>query len=550
MAWPAVCFTAASTAAVLHAQLPSLAAQPAATSATQAEPAAPSVAPDSPLASVRAYLAAADSGRWEHAARYLLVPAAEQGRAAQLAERLKGVIDSRRVIDLETLSAASEGSLDDGLPEDLEQVGTVAVAGTAGVAGSDEPMRLRRTTDAQGTFWAFSPNTIARVDQWYTALPDRWVREALAGGRFDVLLQSGFFGVLWLHWILLPIIALLAWAIGRVVEVILRRFVSFVTSRTATTLDEQLAGTLGPPISLAIGVLLFALGCLIIQITREAIAVVGVLIRPVMAFALFWALWRTVPVLVVWISGHRWAMHSPSARNVLSIGANLLRGLIAGFGMLVIIAAFGFPIGTALAGLGIGGLALAFGAQKTVENLFGSVALAVDQPFRIGDFVKVDDFVGTVEDVGLRSTRFRTLDRTVVSIPNGKLADQRLESFEVRDRMRLAATIGLTYGTTQSQMKAVLAGLEGVLRDHPRIWPTAMVVKFKEFGASSLDIEIMAWFAVPTWGDFQACREQVLLGFMGVVEAAGTSFAFPTRTVHIVQDSPEPDRVGAPAPSS
>jgi MscS family membrane protein len=101
--------------------------------------------------------------------------------------------------------------------------------------------------------------------------------------------------------------------------------------------------------------------------------------------------------------------------------------------------------------------------------------------------------------------------------------------------MRLATTIGLTYDTTQSQMQTVLAGLERVLRTHPRIWPDAVVVKFKEFAASSLDIEIMAWFNVPTWGDFQACREEVLLAFMGVVEQAGASFAFPTRTVHLVQ---------------
>jgi MscS family membrane protein len=202
-----------------------------------------------------------------------------------------------------------------------------------------------------------------------------------------------------------------------------------------------------------------------------------------------------------------------------------------------VLSAFGFPIGTLLAGLGIGGLALAFGAQKTVENLFGSVSLAVDQPFRVGDFVKVDDFVGTVEDIGLRSTRFRTLDRTLITIPNGKLADQRLESFAVRDRMRLAATLGVTYSTTRSQMQTVLEGFERVLREHPWIWPEAMVVRFKEFGPSSLDIEVMAWFQVPTWGDFQLCRQEVLLAFMQVVEDAGTSFAFPTRTVHVVNEN-------------
>ena len=134
-----------------------------------------------------------------------------------------------------------------------------------------------------------------------------------------------------------------------------------------------------------------------------------------------------------------------------------------------------------------------------------------------------------------------SLDRTVISIPNGKLADQRLETFAPRDRVRLATTIGVEYGTTHAQMQEVLEGCERVLREHPKTWPDAVVVKFKELAASSLDIEIMAWFQVPTWADFQQCRQEVLLGFMKVVEDAGTGFAFPTRTVHLVgEPTPQP----------
>jgi MscS family membrane protein len=158
----------------------------------------------------------------------------------------------------------------------------------------------------------------------------------------------------------------------------------------------------------------------------------------------------------------------------------------------------------------------------------------VDAPFRVGEFVKVEDFVGTVEAIGLRSTRIRTLDRTVVAIPNGRLAEMRLESFSARDRMRLACTLGLVYQTTAAQMRRVLEGLEDVLRSHPLIWPKAVVVRFKEFGPSSLDIEVMAWFQTADWPEFQLVRQEVLLEFMGVVEQAGTTFAFPTRTVHVV----------------
>jgi len=148
--------------------------------------------------------------------------------------------------------------------------------------------------------------------------------------------------------------------------------------------------------------------------------------------------------------------------------------------------------------------------------------------------VKVDDFVGTVETLGLRSTLIRTLDRTLVSIPNGRLAEMRLESYSARDRMRLACTVGLVYATSAAQqMRQVLEGLEAVLRGHPSIWPDAVVVRFKEFGPSSLEIEIMAWFQTSIWSEFQLIRQDVLLQFMDVVEGARTSFALPTRTVHL-----------------
>jgi MscS family membrane protein len=115
----------------------------------------------------------------------------------------------------------------------------------------------------------------------------------------------------------------------------------------------------------------------------------------------------------------------------------------------------------------------------------------------------------------------------------------RVESYTARDRMRLACTLGLVYDTSASQMRDVLEGLERVLRDHPKIWPDTVVVRFKEFAASSLDIEVMAWFLTRDYGEFQEFRQEVLLGFMDVVERAGTSFAFPTHTVHVASQSNE-----------
>lgn len=271
----------------------------------------------------------------------------------------------------------------------------------------------------------------------------------------------------------------------------------------------------------------------------------------------FWVLWRWVDVAQGRLLESPSAAANPSARNLIQVGSKLVKGAIVFVAFLAVLSIFGYPVTTLLAGAGIGGVALAFGAQKTIENLFGSMSLAADQPFRPGDFVKVQDFLGTVEQMGLRSTRFRTMDRTVITIPNGSLADQRLETYSARDRLRLNTVIGLEYQTTFAQMQEVLAGFKRVLREHPHIWPGSVIVRLKEFGSSSLDIMVMAWFEVPSWEDFLQCREEALLGFMGVVEEAGTRFAFPTRTVHLSGgSSPSPaverghGRGVAPAPAA
>jgi len=195
-----------------------------------------------------------------------------------------------------------------------------------------------------------------------------------------------------------------------------------------------------------------------------------------------------------------------------------------------------------LAGLGIGGLALAFGAQKTIENLFGSISLAADQPFRVGDFVKVGQFAGNVERIGMRSTRIRTLDRTVVTIPNGQLADMQIEDFASRDRIRFTATLSLVYGTSEAQVRRVLTQIEAMLRANPKVWPDP-VAKLLGFSPSSVDIELQFWLATSDYDEFRELRQEALLGIMRIVAEAGTSLS-PTHTVHVAWaprgDSPRP----------
>jgi MscS family membrane protein len=235
---------------------------------------------------------------------------------------------------------------------------------------------------------------------------------------------------------------------------------------------------------------------------------------------------------------------SHSARALLALAVRAGKILVLAVGLVSALSQLGYPVAGLIAGLGVGGLAVALAAQKTVENLFGSISLAVDQPFRVGDFVKVEDFTGMVEMIGLRSTRFRTLDRTIVTVPNGRLADMRIESFAPRDRLRLAFTAGLVYGTTAAQVREIVQGFEAALRAQPKLWPDALTVRLKEITQTSLDIEVQAWFTTTDFPEFQGIRQELLLGFLALVEGAGTSFAVPTRAVHVHQGEPLP--VGKP----
>jgi MscS family membrane protein len=312
------------------------------------------------------------------------------------------------------------------------------------------------------------------------------------------------------------------------------------TRRSAIEWDDELADALGGPLGAGLAVIalwhvlpMLPLAPRASSLVRNGVVITGTAV-------VLWLAFRIIDVGHGVMRRRAWAVAQPAARSLLALAARLIKVVLLVITLITGLAVLGLPVASLIAGLGIGGLALALAAQKTVENLFGTLSIGVDQPFREGDFVRIGDVLGTVEAIGLRSTRVRTLDRTVVTIPNGQLADTGAESLTARDRMRLACIVGLIYETTGAQMRAILADLEQVLRAHPKIWPDAVVVKFKEFGQSSLDVEIMAWFQTEDWGEFQGIRQEILLAFMDVVERHGSSFAFPTRTLHIASGPAAP----------
>ena len=494
-----------------RAQAPGLQRPTAEATPAAAPPAAPAgasatehvlEAPDSPRASVRAFIELTTrKGDYRGAARYLTIPPGEDARGPQLARRLRAVLERYIEVDLDALSPLAEGATDDGLPPGVDVLGKVPDG-----RGGDDPIYLVRSRDAQGQHWAFSRQSVSRIDGWYDALPDRWVRDWMPAP----LQLYGPRDLMWWQWLALPVLALVVLALGHVLGSLTASLLRRFFKRTSNPWDERLLQRTAPALTLLAAVVVASILLGWLALLPAAEAFVRSSLGSVATVAVFWGLWRSVDVWREFLLGRAWAVGNPSARSLISVGSNLGKAFVAVAGVVATLAAFGYPVATVLAGLGLGGVALAFGAQKTIENLFGSVSLAADEPFRVGDFVRIEDFTGNVERIGMRSTQIRTLDRTLITIPNGKLADMRIEEFASRDRIRLALTLSLVYGTTEEQIRRILAGAEAVLRRHPHTWPDTVVVKFLGLGASSLDIEVMAWCDSGDFDLFRDYRQEVL----------------------------------------
>ncbi|NVB77696.1 MAG: mechanosensitive ion channel family protein [Kofleriaceae bacterium] len=341
------------------------------------------------------------------------------------------------------------------------------------------------------------------------------------------------------QWIGIVAVLVVAIILGRLGAWILTYIGSKLTGRTETSFDDDLVRRLRSPIRMVIATGIARLAVVPLDLPAKANGIALQILVTLFALALVWGALRAIDVMHTHLTTAQWARTRPSSRALLSLVSRVAKVLVIVIAGISFMSGLGLPVASLLAGLGIGGIALAFGAQKTVENLFGAVSIGVDQPFREGDFVRVEaDVMGTIETVGLRSTRIRTLDRTVVSLPNGRLADMRIETFAPRDRIRYTTVLSLMYGTTAAQMREVLAGVEGLVRGHAGVWKDDIVVRFMGFGVSSLDIEIICFFSTADMGTFRTWKQEILLGIMDVIERAGTALAVPKRTVAVIDDRP------------
>jgi MscS family membrane protein len=352
--------------------------------------------------------------------------------------------------------------------------------------------------------------------------------------RFVNLLHGLFPGIdeTLFHWVAGSILFFAAILLRHIIVNIIFHYLKKLAAKTETTLDDKLfpalenpAATLVMVVGIFAAVSVFPLSPQLDRLLAEGAKVA------VLAVGL-WAMIRAGGGLLDHLEELAHGKRMTVATFMPLIKKTLLVFAVV-FGVLVIAQNQGLPVQSFLAGLGIGGLAFALAAQDTIANLFGSFVVVVDQPFKVGDVVRIGSNEGTVEDIGLRSTKIRTAARTLIVIPNKSVAGEAITNFTRMPQRRVDQTLGLTYDTTPEQMQAVLEDIRTLLREDPGVHPQTIIVHFANYGPSSLDIQLV-WFAAdPDWAAHMAVRERINLKIMRAVAARGLSFAFPTQTVSL-----------------
>ncbi len=478
-----------------------------------------------PYGTVMGFLAAAEQEDYQRASEYLESKMSGK-KKEELAHLLKIVLDRGLKISMDTVSRKPEGNLDDGLSSKLEKVGTAEYEGE-----SLDILLHRIDQKAAAPIWLFSSETLLGIpdaaEQLNPPLVERIFPKKFWGTRMAFLPLP--------HWIfilfILPLLLAFSWLLARV----LIRIVRPLVLRRLNNLTESDTAWLTIPITLSIFAFLLRIlsplsAYLYLRIFWFGAGTV------LMIMALTWLLVRMVKLARRLQIARLRQIQLLNKIILTEMVTWLVQGVLIVAGLLLILKQLGFELTTAVAGLSIGGIAIAFAAQKTIENLFGTVMVITDQPIRVGDFCLAGNIEGTVESIGLRSTRIRTLNRTLVTIPNGQFSAMSIENLTHRDKFLFRHKFGLRYETTAEQLQHVLEEIRKMLSEYPGVEPKTHRTRFVRFGDFSLDIDVLAYVLTPDWEGFLAAQEDLLIRLMGIIEASGTSFAFPSQTMYITND--------------
>ena len=300
--------------------------------------------------------------------------------------------------------------------------------------------------------------------------------------------------------------------------------------RQDTARDEAIVAAITPPLRLLITIIGLQVILLIVQLPPALHTAETQLVASLTAVAIFWTFYRLTDVVAN--SLERAKSLAMLDHTVMRFGRQLGRAIIILVVFIIVLSQWGFDLAGLVAGLGIGGLAVALAAQDALANLIGYFVIITDSPFKVNHYIQIDDVEGFIEDITFRSTRLRKRDRSLVIIPNQTVVNSMITNWSRLKRRQIKIVLGVTYDTTDDQMRAIIADIHAMLDVHEQVAKTGKMVEFVEFGASSLDIMILCLAETVIWEDMQAIKADINLKLMRLLKQHGLSVAFPTTTLN------------------
>jgi len=514
----------------------SLAGQSAITQALQAANPTPSITPlatdplgrTTPSSTVLGFLKAAQAGDYTIAAQYLQMSAARrQSDGEQVVTKLKLVLDKAAFSGNFSRFTQPEGIPQEGVPLGRQRLGTMSSGDV------DVDLDLVRVSDANaGKIWLVSADTLAKLPE----LADQVVARQVESRLPNVLVKHQLGGMPLWQWLALllaaPLAAALGWLVLAILEIPLRWW-----ARHRGQMDVANWRSVSGPAWFLAGTLIHQVCAFYLRMPLLPRHYYFQVTAVALILSATWIAWRFVRWSLRRVRMQALAHGHAGTGSLILLGERILKFVIFVLGVLAVLSNLGFNMSTALAGLGIGGLAIGFGAQKTIENLFGGVSVLGDEVFRVGDVCRFGDRTGVVEDIGLRSTRIRTDERTLVAIPNGTVATINLENLSRRDKILFKTTLGLRPESKADHVRYVLAEIRKLLYSHPKIETQSVRVRLVDIAGTSLSMEVFSYILTRDYNEFAAVREDLLLRMMDVMEDSGSGLALPSQTLYLSRDS-------------
>lgn len=314
--------------------------------------------------------------------------------------------------------------------------------------------------------------------------------------------------------------------------------IQLILSKTETTFDDKLLQSVRPPLGWLVNLVAFYFAVLVLNPPETLERVVALLLQTLGTIIVAWLLWKSINVGVQALQVRAEGTESQMDDQLVPVVRRVLRFVLFIIVGIAVIQQWGYDVTSLIAGLGIGGLAVALAAQNMLSNWFGSLMIFTDRPFQVGDLVKGDFGEGTVEEVGLRSTKVRTYEKTLITVPNSKISSSAVENFSARPVRRIRAEIGLVYGTSEDQMRQIIDDIGALFEDHERIEPETWVVHFTDFGDSALMILCQCYAMTTDYNEWSEMRQDLYLQIIGVVHRAGSDFAFPSQSIYFENAMP------------